>query len=156
MPGDAPYAQQKYRQIVNDKKEVTSMFMDVVLSVEDLIQQKFTSIEMLTEEAMHFKVGFKAQYGKQVLGRIGRTNNGTLIHVEKNQIKTKVSCTASVSKKTHSMGFISKADKIVGPIWDKCIVKWYDTKNVMWCLLIQLKRLNWRVKGQREKDLLLL
>jgi len=84
---------------------------------------------MLTEEAMHFKVGFKAQYGKQVLGRIGRTNNGTLIHVEQNQIKTKVSCTASVSKKAQGMGFTSKTEKIVGPIWDKCIVKWYDTKK---------------------------
>ena len=61
----SPYAQQNYRQIVNNEKEVTSMFMDVVLSVEDLIQQKFTSIEIITEEAMYFKVGFKAQYGKK-------------------------------------------------------------------------------------------
>jgi len=64
----SPYEQQKYRQIVNDQNEVTSMYMDVVLSVEDLIHQKFTSIEMLTEEAMHFKVGFKSQYGKKSVG----------------------------------------------------------------------------------------
>jgi len=127
----SPYAQQKYRQIVNDEKEVTSMFMDVVLSMEDLIQQKVTSIEMLTEEAMHFKVGFKAKYGKKVSGRIRRMNQGTLIHVEHNQIKTKVYCTASVSKKAHGTGFILKAERIVGPIWDKCIVNRIQGKYML-------------------------
>ena len=67
--------------------------MVLQLSVEDLIHQKFTSIEMFTEEAMHFKVGFKAQYGKKVLSCIGRMDNSTLIHVEQNQIKTEVACT---------------------------------------------------------------
>ena len=95
---------------------------------KSLIQQKFTSIEMLTEEAMYFKVSFKTQYGKKVLGRIGRMNNGTLIHLEHNQIKTEVACTSSVSKKAHGLGFISKAKKIVGLIWDKCIVTLHDTR----------------------------
>ena len=34
-----------------------------------------------------------------------------------------------MSKKAQGMGFTSKTEKIVGPIWDKCIVKWYDTKK---------------------------
>jgi len=44
------------------------MYMDVVLSVEDLNHQKFISIEMLTEEAMYLKVDFKAPYDKKSVG----------------------------------------------------------------------------------------
>jgi len=152
----SPYEQQKYRQIVNDEKEVTSMFMDVVLSVADLIQQKFTSIEMLTEEAMYFKVGFKVQYGKKVLGRIGRMNNGTLVHVEHNQIKTEVACTASVSKKRMVWDSFQKLRELLDQFGINALLNGMIPKNVMWCLLLQLKMLNLRVKGQREKDLLLL
>jgi len=76
-------------------------------------------------------------------------------NVERNQIKTEVACMASMSKKANDLAFISKA-KRMDQFGINALLSGMIPKNVMWCLLLQLKMLNWRVKGQREKDMLLI